>query len=72
MRGPEKVLAGSVLPDGIERLAVLGQVDAAQRANTLWKSRLAAYEPPAIDAAVDEELRAFVDRRKSEMPDEIG
>jgi trimethylamine--corrinoid protein Co-methyltransferase len=27
-----------------------GGLDAAQRANTLWKSRLAAYEPPPIDA----------------------
>src|SRR5580765_5288119 len=49
-----------------------GGLDAAQRANALWKSRLAAYEPPPIDAAVDEELREFVARRKSEMPDEIG
>ena len=49
-----------------------GGLDAAQRANTLWKSRLAEYQPPPIDSAVDEELRAFVGRRKSEMPDEIG
>ncbi len=49
-----------------------GALDAAQRANTIWKQRLAEYEPPAIDAAVDEELREFVARRKSEMPDEIG
>jgi trimethylamine--corrinoid protein Co-methyltransferase len=49
-----------------------GGLDAAQRANAIWKQQLAAYEPPAIDAAVDEELRAFITRRKSEMPDEIG
>jgi trimethylamine--corrinoid protein Co-methyltransferase len=49
-----------------------GGLDAAQRANALWKSRLAAYQPPAIEASVDEELREFVTRRKSEMPDEIG
>ena len=49
-----------------------GGLDAAQRANTIWKARLAAYEPPPIDPAVDEELRAFVTRRKAEMPDEIG
>jgi trimethylamine---corrinoid protein Co-methyltransferase len=49
-----------------------GGLDAAQRANALWKGRLAAYEPPAIDASVDEELREFVTRRKSEMPDEIS
>ncbi len=34
-----------------------GGRDAAQRANRLWKERLAAYEPPPIDDAVDEELR---------------
>jgi trimethylamine--corrinoid protein Co-methyltransferase len=49
-----------------------GALDASQRANTIWKQRLAEYQPPAIDDAVDEELRAFIARRKSEMPDEIG
>jgi len=49
-----------------------GGLDAAQRANAIWKRTLAEYEPPPIDAAVDEELRAFVTRRKDEMPDEIG
>src|SRR5258705_11754315 len=49
-----------------------GGLDAAQRANAIWKSRLAAYEPPPIDAAADEELREFVPRPKSGMPDEIG
>jgi trimethylamine--corrinoid protein Co-methyltransferase len=49
-----------------------GGLDASQRANAIWKTRLAEYEPPPLDAAVDEELQAFVTRRKSEMPDEIG
>ncbi|MCU1428164.1 MAG: trimethylamine methyltransferase subfamily protein [Actinomycetia bacterium] len=49
-----------------------GGLDASQRANTIWKRQLAEYEPPPIGAAVDEELRDFVRRRKSEMPDEIG
>ncbi|MBA3606774.1 MAG: trimethylamine methyltransferase family protein, partial [Acidimicrobiia bacterium] len=31
--------------------------------------RLAAYEPPPIDDAVDEELREYVARRKAELPD---
>jgi trimethylamine--corrinoid protein Co-methyltransferase len=30
---------------------------------------LAAYEPPAIDPAVDEALRAFIDKRMEELPD---
>ncbi|MFA9430384.1 trimethylamine methyltransferase family protein [Egicoccus sp. AB-alg2] len=49
-----------------------GRLDAAQRANAVWKRQLAAYEPPPIDEAVDEELREFVSRRKAEMPDELG
>jgi trimethylamine--corrinoid protein Co-methyltransferase len=46
-----------------------GALDAAQRANRLWKARLASYEPPPIDDAVDEELREFVAHRKAELPD---
>lgn len=46
-----------------------GSLDAAQRANRAWKLRLANYEPPPIDDAVDAELREFVERRKSELPD---
>ncbi len=49
-----------------------GALDAAQRANKLWKASLAAYEPPALDEAIDAELREFVDRRKEELPDEFG
>ena len=37
-----------------------------ERANAEWKSRLAAYEPPSLDAAIREELEAFTTRRKSE------
>ena len=48
-----------------------GSLDAAQRANAIWKTRLASYEPPAIDPAIDEELREFVTKRKSELPDEF-
>ncbi len=46
-----------------------GALDAAQRANAIWKRILAEYEPPAIDPGVDEALRSYVERRKSEMPD---
>ncbi len=48
-----------------------GSLDAAQRANAIWKTRLASYEPPEIDAAIDEELREFVTRRKAELPDQF-
>ena len=45
-------------------------LDAAQRANTIWKKTLAEYEPPPLDDAIDEELQEFITRRKTEMPDE--
>ncbi len=48
-----------------------GALDAAQRANGIWKQRLASYEPPPIDDAVDEELRDFVARRKAVLPGEF-
>ena len=46
-----------------------GGLDAAQRANAVWKAQLADYTPPAIDDAIDEELREFVARRKADLPD---
>ncbi len=46
-----------------------GALTAEQRANAVWKQMLAEYEAPPIDPAVDDALRQFVDRRKSEMPD---
>jgi trimethylamine--corrinoid protein Co-methyltransferase len=46
-----------------------GGLDAAQRANRVWKEQLAAYEPPPLDEAIDAELRDFIDRRKAELPD---
>ena len=49
-----------------------GGLDAAQRANELWKSRLAEYELPPLDDAIDAELLDFVARRKAELPDEFA
>jgi trimethylamine--corrinoid protein Co-methyltransferase len=46
-----------------------GSKDVAQRANAVWKRALAEYEPPAIDEAADEELRAWIEQRKSSFPD---
>ena len=45
-----------------------GSLDAAQRANRLWKELLEHYERPAGDPAVEQELREFVERRKAEIP----
>ena len=46
-----------------------GSLDAAARANKVWKRMLAAYEAPPIDPGVDEALRDFIARRKASMPD---
>ncbi len=46
-----------------------GSLDAAARANAIWKKMLADYEAPALDPAVDEALLAFIERRKSEFED---
>ena len=43
-----------------------GRPDAMQKANRIWKERLAMYEEPPMDAAVAEELSDYVERRRSE------
>jgi trimethylamine--corrinoid protein Co-methyltransferase len=44
-----------------------GSLTATQRANLMWKELLKAYAPPPIDPAIDEALRAYMARRKSEI-----
>jgi trimethylamine---corrinoid protein Co-methyltransferase len=46
-----------------------GAHDIVWRANRKWKALLEAYQPPAVDAAKDEALRAFIAARKASMPD---
>ncbi len=46
-----------------------GGLDAAQRANRIWKRMLAEYEAPPIDPATDEALLDFIARRKASFPD---
>ena len=46
-----------------------GRQDIAQRAHAKWKQMLDEYEKPELDPAKDEELEAFIQRRKGEMPD---
>ena len=43
-----------------------GALTAVQRANAIWKQLLADYQPPPLDPAIDEALKAFVERRKRE------
>jgi len=44
-----------------------GSDSATDRANKIWKQLLNDYEKPSIDPAVDDELKAFVERRKTEI-----
>ncbi len=44
-----------------------GGLDAAERANRVWKQMLREYERPPLDPAVEEELQAYMARRKKEI-----
>jgi trimethylamine--corrinoid protein Co-methyltransferase len=49
-----------------ESWQLAGSPTAIQKANRLWKERLAAWEKPPIDPAIEEELNDFVERRTAE------
>lgn len=46
-----------------------GGLDAAQRANAIVKRMLSDYEAPAIDPAIDEALKDYINHRKALLPD---
>ncbi|MBV8878155.1 MAG: trimethylamine methyltransferase family protein [Gammaproteobacteria bacterium] len=43
-----------------------GSKSATERAAGVWRQTLAAFQPPPMDVAAEEELTAFVDRRRRE------
>ena len=43
-----------------------GSLNATERASGIWKRLLEEYEQPPLDSAIDEALREYVERRKSE------
>jgi trimethylamine--corrinoid protein Co-methyltransferase len=47
----------------------MGAPDARQRAFEAWRALLDAYEDPGLDDAIDDELRAYVARRKQDPPE---
>jgi trimethylamine--corrinoid protein Co-methyltransferase len=55
--------------DSFEQWQEQGSLDAAQRANAIWKRRLAEYEAPPMDQATDEALLEYIIRRKASFPD---
>ena len=44
-----------------------GARSGTERANAIWKELLRTYEQPPLDPAIEEELEAFVARRKAEI-----
>ena len=44
-----------------------GSRTALQRANSIWKMLLREYEKPPIDPAIEEELQAYITKRKEEI-----
>ena len=56
--------------EAYETWSEAGSLDAAARAQLLAEKTLTAYEPPPLDAAVDEELRAFIAQRKAAIADQ--
>jgi trimethylamine--corrinoid protein Co-methyltransferase len=46
-----------------------GGLDAAQRANGIWKRMLREYEAPPLDEGIDEALLEFIAKRKAAQPD---
>ncbi len=55
--------------NSFEQWQEAGSLDAAQRANAIWKRMLREYEPPPIDAGVDEALGEYIVKRKASFPD---
>lgn len=51
-----------------EQWQLEGSTDANTRAIKKVKEMLASYQAPDLDPAVDEELKAFIARRESELP----
>jgi trimethylamine--corrinoid protein Co-methyltransferase len=52
-----------------EQWSAEGRLDAAQRANALWKKMLAEYQAPELDPAIDEALQAFMTEQKASFAD---
>ncbi len=55
--------------DSFERWEEEGSKDTQARAYERWNQLLNDYEPPPLDAAKDEELKAFIAKRKESMED---
>ncbi|HEM45581.1 MAG TPA: trimethylamine methyltransferase, partial [Alphaproteobacteria bacterium] len=55
--------------NSFEQWEAEGSLDAAQRANALWKKMLREYEPPALAPDIDDALGEFIAKKKAAVPD---
>jgi trimethylamine--corrinoid protein Co-methyltransferase len=49
-----------------------GAIEAPERARSIARRLLASYERPPLDPAIDDALKDFIARRKSELPDGVA
>ncbi|MCP4387742.1 MAG: trimethylamine methyltransferase family protein [Gammaproteobacteria bacterium] len=68
MANYETAYYDAVLSD-IENWEEQGSKDMAQRAYDRWNQILKDYQAPPLDQAKDEELCAYIEKRKAEIPD---
>ena len=55
--------------ENYERWKRNGGNDTAARATEVWRKTLEEYERPPMDEGLEAELKAFVDRRRTELGD---
>ena len=55
--------------ENYERWKRNGGKDAATRAADVWHKTLEEYEEPELDGGLKDELKAYVDRRRTELGD---
>ena len=55
--------------ENVESWEENGAKSMEQRAYDRWTTMLTEYQAPVIDPSIDEALRAYVERRKAELPD---
>lgn len=53
--------------DNYEKWEAEGKEDSYKKANAVYKRLLKEYEKPALDPAIEEELRAFTEHRRAEL-----
>jgi trimethylamine--corrinoid protein Co-methyltransferase len=58
--------------ENFDRWTKNGSLDHAARASRRWKALLGEYEQPPLDAAIEEEVVEFVERRAAEVGDAIS